>query len=166
LAVGVSPTNASADGELLVVSYKQDLFASNPHGKNLPIVNEAGLEAACVAMALAHNMQEAFESGASETQVAVFPSLAGVKLANEQLLLQTGLHEEECPIGKDQNGIMIYKTLGNLVRDFISSGGRLVICPLCWINRGYKLSDAFTGAVLDQNEIPALFLSPGKSVDF
>jgi len=172
LLVALFSNSVFAEGELLVVSYKQDLFATNPHGKNLPIVDEAALEAACVAMALAHNMQAAYKAGQAPHPVAVFPSLGGVKLANERLLIETGLDQEECPIGKDMADPdypevpLMYKALGELVRDFIGNDGQLVICPLCWNNRGYDNDDMFDGAILDQAAIGGLFFSPGKSIDF
>jgi hypothetical protein len=159
---------AFAADELLVVTYKQDLFSTNPHGKSLPIINDAAVEAACVAMAVAHNLQMGYAyqmqlpPGVAAWQpVAVFPSLGGVKLANERLLTETGLADVECPYSATAS-----KSLAQMIRDFISAGGRLVICPLCWTSRGYDASDAFDGAELDQSAVPGLFLSAGKALDF
>ena len=43
--------------EAIVITYKQDLLVANPRGKNLPIKDSAAVEAACVATALARNLQ-------------------------------------------------------------------------------------------------------------
>ncbi len=159
---------ASAEDSLFVITFKQDLFSANPHGRKLPIVNRAAVEAACVAMAIAHNFQMGYQYGMdlppgvkAWQPVAVFPSLGGVTLANEQLLVDSGLAEEECPYAENAS-----KPLAQMIRDYMDAGGRLVICPLCWYSRGYDPNDAFEGAELEQSAVPGLFLSPGKSLDF
>ena len=124
----------------------------------------------------------------------MFPALAGVKLANERLLLESGVGAEAC-LDPDENslgyfsedfGIDVpddYTLLIDVVRDFLSppqplppeppiANGRMVVCPLCWNSRGYDPETFPTGDLLEGAEIGTpttvgpLFLQALKVVDF
>lgn len=178
--------------QAIVITYKQDLFEENRIGKNLAIPSRAGVEAACVATVLARNLQLA--SGMSGQEVAMFPALAGVKLANERLLLESGVGAEPCldpdedAVGyfSDDFGIDVpddFTLLIDVVRVFLSppqppvpappiADGRMVVCPLCWNSRGYDaatfpIGDLFEGAEIGTSStVGPLFLEAQKVVDF
>ena len=179
LALLALPATQALAQQQILITYKQDLSEANPRGKNLPIPSESGIEAACVATALARNLQMA--SATSGQTVAMFPALAGVKLANERLLLQSRLGAQLCfdpgheGYFSDDFGFDVpddYTLLIDLVRQFLAAEGRIVVCPLCWYSRGYDVADYPDGDLFPEAEIgtPAtigpLFLQAQKAIDF
>ncbi|MCG6896814.1 MAG: hypothetical protein LJE61_14755 [Thiocapsa sp.] len=168
--------------EAIVVTFKQDLLVPAPRGRNRAVIDSAAVEAACVATALARNLQMAAES--SGQSVAMFPALAGVKLANEPLLIRSKAGAEACfDPDEDSEGyespdfnISVpddYTLLLDLVRQFLDVGGRMVVCPLCWVSRGYPpcalIEGSGTGATAEigtPETVGPLFLNAQKVIDF
>jgi hypothetical protein len=162
--------------EAIVVTFKQDLAVTTPRGRSLPIIDSAAVEAACVATALARNLQMAATS--SGQSVGMFPALAGVKLANERFLIDSKAGAELCfdpdedEYGYESSdfGVAVpddYTLLIDLVRQFLDVGGRMVVCPLCWFSREYPPGDLIDGAIIgDQQTVGPLFLKAKKVIDF
>lgn len=166
----------SEASEAIIVTFKQDLFLATASGKNLPVTDKAAVEAACVATALARNLQ--IHAGQTGQSVAMFPALAGVKLANERLLLRSKAGAETCydpdmdTVGYKSPDFRIavaddYTLLIDLVRQFLAAEGRMVVCPLCWTSRGYPEDDLFEGAEIGTSTtVGPLFLEAQKAIDF
>jgi predicted peroxiredoxin len=165
--------------EAIVVTFKQDLAVTTPRGRSLPIIDSAAVEAACVATALARNLQIAAvgEKGTGK-KVSMFPALGGVKLANERFLIDSKAGAELCfDPDKDKHGYKSsdfavavpddYTLLIDLVRQFLDVGGRMVVCPLCWLSREYPSEDLIDGAIIgDEQTVGPLFLKAKKVIDF
>ncbi|MBP8283802.1 MAG: DsrE family protein [Chromatiaceae bacterium] len=163
--------------EAIVITYKQNLLVANPRGKNLPIKDSAAVEAACVATALARNLQ--MYAGTSHQEVAMFPALAGVKLANERYLIETRAGAEACyDPGMNPSGYYSdefekwvpedYTLLIDLVRQYLNvAKGRMIVCPLCWVSREYDNEDLFEGAEIGTSTtVGPLFVNAQKVIDF
>jgi hypothetical protein len=171
-----APARLSAS-EAIVISYKQDLVVAttNPRQKR-PTLDSAAVEAACVATALARNLQMAAAN--SGQAVAMFPALGGVKLANERFLIKSKAGAQACfdpdedTVGYDSVDFNIavpddYTLLIDLVRQFLQADGRMVVCPLCWMSRGYPATDLIDGAeVGTPMTVGPLFLQAEKVIDF
>lgn len=179
LALLTLPATQALAQQDILITYKQDLSEANPRGKNLPIPNNSGIEAACVATALARNLQSA--SSTSGQTVAMFPALAGVKLANQRLLLESELGAQLCfdpgheGYFSDDFGFDVpddYTLLIDLVRQFLKVEGRMVVCPLCWYSRAYDgatypVGDLFLNAEIGTPDtVGPLFLNAQKVIDF
>ncbi|NCC28958.1 MAG: hypothetical protein EOM22_12655 [Gammaproteobacteria bacterium] len=170
-----APVHAEAP-EAIVVTFKQDLVVATPSGRNLPIIDSAAVEAACIATTLARNLQTAAD--ASGQHVGMFPALAGVKLVNKTFLIGSRAGAQRCfdPDPDTEGyqstdfGISVpddYTLLIDLVRQFLDVGGRVVVCPLCWISRGYSETDLLDGAEIGIPEtVGPLFLGAQKVIDF
>lgn len=178
IAIALVPPAQAQDPtpDAIVITFKQDLKVATPGGRNLPIIDQAAVEAACVATALARNLQMA--ATVSGQTVAMFPALAGVKLANEALLIDSKAGAEACfdpdedGVGYQSSdfGIMVpddYTLLIDLVRQFIAAEGRMLVCPLCWVSRGYPQTDLIPGAEIGTPQtVGPLFLGAQKVIDF
>ena len=194
---------ASADeGEFpinpdVVTTFQQDLLAQPPHGfatpprgsgqgpqgYALPMADEAGVEAACIAISLSRILVK------SEQAVTLFPSIAGVKLANETLLDETGVGEELCmnPFYTPDGSNPVEPPevpLKQHLKLFVAEGGNILVCPLCWNSRGYTDEDLITVDDMEECTDPPLgeecgaiavgssstvaptFINAGKSIDF
>jgi predicted peroxiredoxin len=162
--------------EAIVITFKQDLVVATPQGRNLPIIDSAAVEAACIAAALARNLQMAAEG--TGQQVGMFPALAGVKLVNKTFLIQSRAGAQRCfdpdpdTLGYESTdfGVSVpddYTLLIDLVTQFLDVGGRVVVCPLCWISRGYSETDLLDGAEIGTAAtVGPLFLGAEKVIDF
>jgi predicted peroxiredoxin len=162
--------------EAIVVTFKQDLVVTTPRGRSLPIIDSAAVEAACVATALARNLQLAAKS--SGQKVGMFPALAGVKLANERFLIDSKAGAQRCfDPDTDKHGYKSsdfgvpvpddYTLLIDLVRQFLDAGGRMVVCPLCWVSREYPPTALIEGAEIGTPQtVGPLFLKAEKVIDF
>ncbi|MFB1487633.1 MULTISPECIES: DsrE family protein [unclassified Thiocapsa] len=162
--------------EAIVVTFKQDLVVATPRGRNLPIIDSAAVEAACIATTLARNLQTAAE--ATGQHVGMFPALAGVKLVNKTFLINSRAGAQPCfdpdPDTEGYESIDLgisvpddYTLLIDLVTQFLDVGGRVVVCPLCWLSRGYSETDLLDGAEIGTPEtVGPLFLGAQKVIDF
>jgi hypothetical protein len=108
----------------------------------------------------------------------MFPAVAGVKLANERFLIDSKAGAEACfDPDADSAGyhsvdfdIAVpddYTLLIDLVRQFLDVDGQMVVCPLCWISRGYPRTDLFDDAEIGTpGTVGPLFLNAQKVIDF
>lgn len=105
----------NSTGKRIVVTLKQD-----------PVTEEGG-EAACVAFQLGTLFLQK-----NKARVTMFASLGGVYVANSDYHLDPEIYDREPVDCFTPNGIV---PLTNVVNGFVANGGRMVICPLCWITR-------------------------------
>jgi hypothetical protein len=104
-----------------------------------------------------------------------------VKLANERLLLESGLGAQLCfdpgHVGYFSDDFSFevpddYTLLIDLVREFLNADGRMLICPLCWYGRAYDdapypVGDRFSEAEVGTPEtVGPLFVQAQKVIDF
>ena len=105
----------SSTGKRIVVSLKQDP------------VSEEGAEAACVAFQIGTLFLQK-----EKARVSMFTSLGGVYVANADYHADPSIYDRDPVNCFTPNGIV---PLTNVVNGFIANGGRIVVCPLCWISR-------------------------------
>jgi predicted peroxiredoxin len=109
------------------------------------------LEASCVAI------QIGISQLAMGSEVTLFPTLAGVRVVNNEVLELLnpndyadrpawghghafGLHKgkdaepELCLVGAP-DGSIVMMPLRDLLDGFVDAGGKIVVCPLCWYSR-------------------------------
>lgn len=112
----------------VVVSYKMSPVTEDG-------LDEAAVEAACVAVSLAKTMQ------ADGADVTLFTTLDGVAIANEEELKDNGLGAELCLTpgsdGPPPDNYPLDDTtmLREHILGFLNNGGSIVACGLCWITR-------------------------------
>ena len=168
----------------VVITFQRDLFSQPPHGvgqpaqaKALTMPDEGSVEAACIAVSLGRIL---VKSGQAAT---LFPSIAGVKLANETLLDETDLGAEECMnpfYHPDKNPTADpLVPLKEHLKLFVEEGGNILVCPLCWNSREYTEDDLIEVQVLscpldpgcaiavgNSETVAPTFINAEKSIDF
>jgi hypothetical protein len=120
-------------------------------------------EAACVALQIGMNlfMNDLDEDGEADSipadEMTLFVTLDGVYLVDPNPRIQNHLKTTECltPRGR--------KSLANVLYGFVEvAGGHVVVCPLCWSQRGNKGTPPTYGSVADAFLIHGLFLYRDK----
>ncbi len=153
LGLAGAPAVFAADmtaAQKIVISIKRDLYT------------EGGHESACVAAAMGTMLST---NGAD---VTIFASLDGVEVANQRTLGYVDLYAANvgnwsCTTNSGE------LPLGTLVSGFVSAGGSILACPLCWTKRfGMDAgSELVTGAsVGTSSSFATLFLDADKVIDF
>ena len=142
------PATGNATGNRIVVSLKQD-----PN-------TEEGAEAACVAIQMAKLLQKK-----KNARVTMFPSLGGVDIAHVEFLADG----PEC-FTLTSEGEVKWIDLSKLVAGFVDDGGKILVCPLCWISRYGKPTEEtlIPGATLgNADSMSELFFNQAhKVIDF
>ena len=140
----------SAESDNIVVSVKSNLY------------EDKGYESACVGVQIGMLL---LNKGAN---VTLFTSLDGVELANATTLsyidaVNKYVNKAECVTKEGP------KPLTALVNGFTSSGGSILVCPLCWAARftGDSSATLVEGATIGNPDTLAdMFLNADKVIDF
>ena len=155
LASMASVTHAADQN--IAISFKQDIFT------------EQGFEAACISLQLGTMLAK---NGAT---VTLFPSLDGVRVANATHLawadtFGSGVEGSASGIGQWQcHTSMGSAPLSKVVNGFISAGGSMLVCPLCWNARygGDENAVLIEGASIgNSTTLAELFIGADKILDF
>jgi hypothetical protein len=175
-ALAVSPQLPAQEAEgpqNVVITFQQELRPTTPSNIRMKhFLSPDAIEKACIAVSL--GTQLVMSGGAD---VTLFPATAGVWLANETLMIESGAADELCftPMPQDPKH---YTPLLDHVRNFVAAGGDIVVCPLCWITRygppddqGYHPDlvvplDDNGGTISIATGVVDLFLDAEKSIDF
>ena len=144
------PFEPSVDGqENIVISLSSD-----------PTVDA---EPACVALQIGMNLLMDDLNGATDggkvtpaDRVVLFVTLDGVYLVAPD----SNLSEQKC---LTSGGL---KPLSGILSQFVTNGGEVVVCPLCWSERGYVGQAPTYGTVADAFDIHSLFLYADKVITF
>jgi hypothetical protein len=129
-------------------------------------------EAACVALQIGMNllMNDLDQDGEADAipadDVTLFVTLDGVYLVAPDLDFGSTL----CTTPKNE------KSLADLLQGFQNAGGEVLVCPLCWKDRGYgpdpsttpptPLTPPASGGVANAFDIHELFLYADKVISF
>jgi hypothetical protein len=125
-------------------------------------------EPACVALQIGMNLLMDDLNGDADggkvtpaDRVVLFVTLDGVEL------VAPGSDEPKSKISKQTcltpGGL---KPLSGILNQFVSLGGEVVICPLCWSGRDYAAGDQTYGIVANAFDIHSLFLYADKVITF
>jgi hypothetical protein len=117
-------------------------------------------EPACVALQIGMNLLMDNLGGVEVTpadSVILFLTLDGVELVARDY------SKLDCRTPAGPNAASLSGLLNKFVNDL---GGEVVICPLCWAERGYVDGDQTHGIVGDAFDIHDLFLHADKVIDF
>jgi hypothetical protein len=124
-------------------------------------------EAACVALQIGTNllMNDLNEDGEVDAipadDVTLFVTLDGVYLVDPNPRIQNYLNTTKCLTPKGR------KPLADVLYGFVEmAGGDVVVCPLCWSERGNKGTQPTYGSVADAFVIHELFLYGDKVLSF
>jgi hypothetical protein len=146
----IVPIASAQDQQSIVISFAEDALTGDP-------------EPACVALQLGTGL---IKSGAAE--VTIFATLGGVTIGSKDALDSTRLCEQVSPQGKLQDPM----ELGEVLTNYLDSGGAILVCPLCWVARygdlpgsGGDLIPPGQGNVYPANPIP-LFLNADKVIHY
>ena len=161
MVIGSPLVQAEDAVQNVVISYQQDP------------TEEAGLEAACVALQLGTGM---LKSGA---EVTIFATLDGVYIADEGTYedVEKGKkrskgrrdrnHDDDGPICETYvGGVLGTKPLRDVLNDFLDADGEVLLCPLCFAARqdgDYVVID--DPAIYVGNPI-SLLLNADKVIDY
>jgi len=143
----------SADGEEMIVIS----LGSNPRKDPEP---------ACVALQIGMNLLMDDLNGANDggevipaDRVILFATLDGVELVAPDNNFSKKKYNCLTPDGE--------KPLSGLLSKFVEvMGGEVVVCPLCWAERGYAGTAPTYGVVANAFEIHDLFLTADKVIGF
>lgn len=126
-------------------------------------------EPACVVLQLGTGL---LLSG--QANVTVFATLDGVGISNSEVMGSPQLRKARSkfckivsPTGQEQDPVPLPEVLGN----FLSAGGKILACPLCWVVRYGNLPESaedlidYNDQVYIESPIP-LFLQADKVIDF
>jgi hypothetical protein len=122
-------------------------------------------ESACLAVTFARSL-----SGNPKANITLFVTLDGVNLASENYISKRRLKEYDCITPFDAEPISLKENLdAYLYPENVYNPNRLVVCPLCWIERyGDELPDygVLPGANADEKAIGQMIFNADKILDF
>jgi hypothetical protein len=162
--------DAEDNVQSIVITYQQELFHRtilNRLLKRFP--DEDAIEKACIAISLGLQLLLVTEE---TPHVTLFPATAGVWLANETLMDNTGVAEALCSTPTQEEPEAKTPLLEHL-KNFIAFGGDVCVCPICYLDRydpldlvtapGGATGEVYIGTPPD---IQTLFMEADKSIDF